>query len=73
MAFVSDPLIDKFYKNLSIKGSEAQKQRPYELLWMLWFDRKSISNVLVAIQRQFAENEFFRPCATVKSLSTATA
>ena len=28
----SDPLIDKFYKNLSIKGSEAQKQRPDELL-----------------------------------------
>ena len=30
--WASDPLIDKFYKNLSIKGSEAQKQRPYELL-----------------------------------------
>ena len=28
-----------------IKGSEAQKQRAYELLWMLWFDEKSISNV----------------------------
>ena len=27
-----------------IEGSEAQKQRPYELLWMLWFDGKSISN-----------------------------
>ena len=27
-----DPLIDKLYKNLSIKGSEAQKQRPDELL-----------------------------------------
>ena len=27
-----------------IKGSEAQKQKPYELLWMLWFDEKSISN-----------------------------
>ena len=25
--------------------SEAQKQRPYELLWMLWFDEKSISIV----------------------------
>ena len=24
--------------------SEAQKHRPYELLWMLWFDGKSISN-----------------------------
>ena len=30
--WASDPLIDKFYKNLSIKGSEAQKQRPDELL-----------------------------------------
>ena len=27
-----------------IKGSDAQKQRPDELLWMLWFDEKSISN-----------------------------
>ena len=25
--------------------SEAQKQRSDELLWMLWFDEKSISNV----------------------------
>ena len=30
--WASDPLIDKFYKNLSIKGSEAQKQRPGGLL-----------------------------------------
>ena len=36
----SDPLIDRFYQNLSIKGSESQKQRPHELLWMLWFDEK---------------------------------
>ena len=27
-----DLLIDIFYKNLSIKGSEAQKQRLHELL-----------------------------------------
>ena len=27
-----------------MKGSEAQKQRPHELLWMLWFDEKSISS-----------------------------
>ena len=40
------PLIDKFYQNLSSKGSEAQKQRPQVLLWMLWFDEKySISNI----------------------------
>ena len=44
--WASDPLIDKFRKNLSTKGSEAQKQRPDELLWMLWFDVKSIFNVL---------------------------
>ena len=30
------------YKNQSIKGSEVQKQRPHKLLWMLWFDEKSI-------------------------------
>ena len=30
--WASDQLIDKFYKNLSIKGSEAQKQRSHELL-----------------------------------------
>ena len=43
--WASDTLIDIFYLNLSIKGSEAQKQRPNELLWMLWFDEKSISSV----------------------------
>ena len=41
--WASDPLIDKYYSNLSIKGSEAQEQRSEELLWMLWFDEKSIS------------------------------
>ena len=30
--WASDPLIDGFQKNLSIKGSEAQKPRPHELL-----------------------------------------
>ena len=30
--WASDPLIDGFYKNLSIKGSEAQEQWSYELL-----------------------------------------
>ena len=28
-----------------IKGSEAQKQRSHKLLWMLWFDEKTIPNV----------------------------
>ena len=27
-----------------IKGSEVQKERPHELLWMLWFDEKSMSS-----------------------------
>ena len=30
--WASDPLIDRFYYDLLIKGSEAQKQRPQELL-----------------------------------------
>ena len=43
--WASDPLINRFLKNLSIKVSEAHKQRPCELLWMLWVDEKSISNL----------------------------
>ena len=35
-----DPLIDRFYSNPPIKGFGAQKQRPHELLWMLWCDEK---------------------------------
>ena len=31
-----------FVKSIHLK-SDAQKQRPHELLWMLWFDEKSIS------------------------------
>ena len=31
----SDPLIERFYKNLSIKGPEAQKQSLHQLLLML--------------------------------------
>ena len=38
--WASDPLIDGFLLNISIKESEAQKQRPQELLWMLSFDKK---------------------------------
>ena len=45
--WASDPIIDKFYYNPSIKGSEAQKQRPNKLLWMLWFDGKSISSLKI--------------------------
>ena len=30
--WASDPLIDRFYENLMIKGSGAQKKRPCELL-----------------------------------------
>ena len=53
--WASVPLIDRFYWNLSIKGSEAGKQRPHELLWMLWFDEKSISN-LVPLQYVWLQN-----------------
>ena len=28
-----------------MKGSEAQIKKPYKLLWMLWFEEKSISNL----------------------------
>ena len=28
-----------------MKVSEAQKPRPHELLWILWFDEKIIFNV----------------------------
>ena len=45
---VSDPLSDRFYYYLSIKGSEDQKQRPHKLLWVLWFDEKSISTEAVS-------------------------
>ena len=44
--WASEPLIYRFYWNLSIIGSEAQKQWPFKFLWMLWFDEKSISKVL---------------------------
>ena len=40
--WASNPLIDKFYLDLSIKGSDAQKQKPHKLLWVLWFDEKSM-------------------------------
>ena len=33
-------LICRFFFNLSIKWSGAQKQRPKKLLWTLWFDEK---------------------------------
>ena len=42
--WASVPLIDRFYWILWIKGPEAQKPKPHELLWMLWFDEKSISS-----------------------------
>ena len=43
--WASDPLINRFYCCLSIKVSEDQKQRPRQLLWMLWFDGKNISRM----------------------------
>ena len=59
--WASDPLIDNFYKNLSIKGSEAQKQRPDELLWMLWFDEKNISIILTKSEGLTMENVLCEP------------
>ena len=56
--WASDPLINRFYWNLSIKGSEAQKQRPHELLWMLWFDEKNISNVCTLWEKSTNEMAF---------------
>ena len=38
-----------------MKGSEAQKQRPHKLLWMLWFDEKSVSSILT----YYIENRCF--------------
>ena len=38
-----------------MKGSEAQKQRPHKLLWMLWFDEKSVSSILT----YYIENRYF--------------
>ena len=44
LGFRPFPLIDRFYQNLWIQESEAQKQRLHKLLGMLRFDKKSISN-----------------------------
>ena len=38
------------------KGSEAQKQRPPKLLWMLWFDEKSMSVSTMCVSCKQAEN-----------------
>ena len=37
----------------NVKGSEAQKQRPHKLLWKLWFDVKSISNIYILPRYMF--------------------
>ena len=39
-----DPLIYKFYKNLSNNRSGAQKQRLNEILWKIWYDEETESN-----------------------------
>ena len=58
--WASDPLIDRFYWTLSIKESEAQKRWPYELLWMLWFDEKSISMYIVAKNKTGSQKFLFK-------------
>ena len=46
-----------------MKGSEAQKQRPCKLLWMLWFDWKSISNEGIYLCTFYREKLIsFQPC-----------
>ena len=44
-----------------MKGSEAQKQRPDELLWMLWFDEKNISIILTKSEGLTMENVLCEP------------
>ena len=36
--------------------SKAQGQRPCKLLWMLWFDEKSISNVHIMMHKTIPGN-----------------
>ena len=38
------------------KGSEAQK-RPNKLLWMLWFDKKSIANITSIFQSSLGQED----------------
>ena len=35
-----------------IKGSGAQKQRPYELLWTLWFNKKVYLSYIICILKK---------------------
>ena len=49
-----DPLINRFYPTLLIKGSWAKKQRPIEFLWMLWFDK----NVYIYLQKSILRVTF---------------
>ena len=48
--WASDPLVERFLWNLSINGSEAQKQRPCEFLWTLRFDEKIASFLTYVVQ-----------------------
>ena len=37
-----------------MQGSEAQKQRPHEFLWILWFDEKVYLGVGILNQHTYA-------------------
>ena len=41
-----------------MKGSEAQKQRPHKLLWMLWFDGKSIPKKIIYLEELIVFKDF---------------
>ena len=60
MAFVlgaADPLSIDFNKIYQLKSLEPKKERPHELLWMLWFDEKvyqvHISSTITSIALVF--------------------
>ena len=59
--WASDPQIDRFYYNLTIKGSEAQKQRPHELL-----------SILFSIEISKAQNCDFYVCVISHNHSVIT-
>ena len=64
-----DPLIYKFYKNLSNNRSGAQKQRLNEILWTIWYDEKL--SLIKAYCIQAIEHTIFRRC-TLLLYSTLT-
>ena len=52
-----------------VKGSEAQKQRPDKLLWMLWFDEKSILSLAAKLGSLAAGKDPYYTTRTLPSSS----